>query len=453
MINFFQQLFAADGHLLILGFGREGMSTYRYLRSHFPEVKLGIADQDVAIANHPLIKSDTKVVLHLGASYLDSLADYSFVMKSPGISTVNLSVPPSCEISSQTDLFLRYYHQQTIGVTGTKGKSTTASLIHHLLVSAGRHSLLLGNIGRPCFDEIRHIDSETLIVFELSAHQLEFISNAPHIALLLNIFQEHLDHFRGYENYRQAKLNIARYQQEGDVLIIDQSLTDHCGFSRYLSVGTTDEPLSDVVVSESEIKLNATGVILPLAKDGQPLMGIHNVKNMAAAMLAVKAVGIQFEKALPFLSTFKALAHRMEKLGPFGEVLFVNDSISTVPESTIAAVRSLEAVDCLILGGYDRGLDFTELVRFLEERPIHTFVFLGKAGRVMYNMFHKEQRDSNRLFMVENMEEAFILMKKRKHLIKMCLLSPAAASYDQYKNFEHRGDQFKLLARKYFGQA
>lgn len=451
MINFFQQLFAADRNLLILGFGREGASTYRYLRSHFPDLKLGIADEDMAIANHPLLKNEPNVVLHLGSTYLNSLEEYSFVMKSPGISIVDISLPPSCEISSQTDLFLRFYHHQIIGVTGTKGKSTTASLIHHLLLSAGRHSILLGNIGRPSFDELEHIDEETLVVFELSAHQLEYISCAPHIAVLLNIFPEHLDHFHGYENYRQAKLNIGRYQQEGDVLIIDQSLAEHGGFKKYLSIGTTDEPLSDAVVGESEIRLSATGVIIPLAKDDNPLIGIHNIKNIAAAMLAVKAVGIQFEKSLSFLSTFKALPHRLEKLAPIGDLIFINDSISTVPESTMAAVRSLETVDALILGGYDRGLDFTELVRFLEGRTIHTFIFLGKAGNAMYKLFHKEQDASTRLFVVENLEEAFQIIKERKKLVKVCLLSPAAASYDQYKNFEHRGDQFKLLALKYFG--
>ncbi|VAW29857.1 UDP-N-acetylmuramoylalanine--D-glutamate ligase, partial [hydrothermal vent metagenome] len=222
----FKEVFTEGKSILILGFGKEGRSTFSFLSKHFPGCKVGIADQNTRIADEQI-----NVPLHLGKNYLHALNDYDLIIKSPGIMLRGISKNTKERISSQTDLFLREFGRQTIGVTGTKGKSTTASLIHHLLKNMGKPAVLMGNIGLPAFDFIEKIDADDLIIYELSAHQLEFVHSSPHIAVLLNLFPEHLDYFGTFEKYKQAKMNIFRFQKTGDKAICSEEipgLAGHC---------------------------------------------------------------------------------------------------------------------------------------------------------------------------------------------------------------------------------
>ena len=181
---------------MILGFGREGRSTLAFLQKYLPEAVVAVAD-----------KNPMEGVAHSGEDYLQSVYDYDIVIKTPGISLKDFD-PRGIEITSQTDLFLSQFHHQTIGITGTKGKSTTTSLIHHLLKSSGHDAILTGNIGIPCFDIMEQIHENSIVVYELSAHQLEYVHNSPRVGVLLNVFEEHLDHFGTFERYKHAKFNL-----------------------------------------------------------------------------------------------------------------------------------------------------------------------------------------------------------------------------------------------------
>lgn len=414
-------------NLLILGFGREGKSSLKLLRRLFPDKLIGIADKNTEIAQ--MLSGDKNLRFHLGEHHLQSIKSYDLVFKSPGVSLKDIDGFDREKITSQTDIFLRYMGRQTIGITGTKGKSTTASLAEHLLRENGKDVVLLGNIGIPAFDKLEVIDKDTVVVFELSAHQLQYIHHAPKVAVLLNIFPEHLDHFSDFDAYKDAKLNIALFQQETDRLVVPVELKDH--FKNY----------------KSNISFFNTGE--PLDSTGFLLKGKHNLNNIKAAILAVEPFGVSGADALNAAIKFKPLPHRLEYVGQYGGIRFYNDSISTVPQSAVAAIKAVGKVDTLILGGYDRGLDYSELVDFVTDGDkVSTVIFTGPAGRVMYRLFKNRYETNINMFLAEDVKEAFSIIKKHTPKGGVCLLSPAAASYDKYHNFEHRGDVFKSLARE-----
>ena len=412
--------------LLILGLGKEGQSTYRLLRKVFPEKMLGVADGNPKVKE--LLLDDSLIRFHLGKDYLQSIKKYDLIFKSPGISLKDVKCSNREKITSQADIFMQYYGKQTIGVTGTKGKSTTSSLIAHILKKNGRDVILLGNIGIPAFDKLAEIKKNTIVVFELSAHQLEYIHHSPRVAILLNIFPEHLDHFKSYEAYRMAKLNIVAFQQAESLLITTRVLS------------------RDVLEGKPKIEFFEKGN--NPNPDKVQLKGVHNLNNVKAAVLAVSPFGINEADALNAASSFKPLPHRMEYVGQFGGIHFYNDSISTIPESAMAAVKAIGDINTIILGGFDRGLDYSELLAFLEESNIKNILFTGPAGRKMFNLFSKIKHSNKQLFLIDGLEEAFDIIKTYTEKDGICLLSPAAASYDRFHNFEHRGDVFKLLAKK-----
>jgi len=441
--KFLKRTLKGNEKILILGFGREGRSTYRLIRQLFPEKKLGIADRDESIAGDELIRGDKALQLHLGKNHRDVLDDFDLVFKSPGVKLENKDKIQK-KISSQTSLFLEYFRDKTIGVTGTKGKSTTVTLIRHFLQQAGRKAVLLGNIGVPPFDTIGEIDYDTVVVFELSAHQLEDIHVSPHVAVLLNVYPEHLDHFASFEKYSKAKHNIYRYQIPGDVLITGENefLENTAGEKKLFGKSQDADAriIGDGLQFQKEKFMPDPGEV--------PLKGEHNFLNILAAILTAGEYGVDHGEAVEALKTFRGLPHRLEYVGNYGGIKFYNDSISTVPQSTMAAVKTIPGIDTLILGGFDRGLDYTELVEFLKTTDIRNFIFLGKAGEEMEKLFREPPTTRQSLYRCADLEEAFEIIKKHTEKGKTCLLSPAAASYDQFHNFEHRGDAFKELAKR-----
>lgn len=414
-----------DKKILILGFGREGKSSFQFINKHLKDTCIGIADADSQVFEGLSEIDRESVTLYSGENYLDSIQFYDFIIKSPGISLREKNTNTKT-ISSQTDLFMMAYSSQTIGITGTKGKSTTTSLIFHLLKSSDFDCVLAGNIGIPCFDVISEINDKTWVVFELSANQLQSIQHSPHIAVLLNVFEEHLDHFGTFEKYKQAKYNICKFQNEDDIFVC------HRDFLPELRI-------------PHEMLLQFPLGLLGGDEQQMPIKGSHNRLNMEAALLVAHAIGIDMKQAIIHLQTFKGLPHRLEIIGTFDGITFINDSIATIPEATIAALDTIDSVDFLLLGGFDRGIDYTGLIEYLLENPVANILFTGKAGERMLIMLNKFSIESQ-LLKYNSMEEAFDIIRTQSKNNSVCLLSPAAASYDNYKNFEHRGDTFRELA-------
>jgi UDP-N-acetylmuramoylalanine--D-glutamate ligase len=404
--------------ILIAGYGREGQSAERLIRRLEPG-----ADYTIATQVEKGRWKDQEGQWH---------NDWPFdmVVKSPGIPTFHFPLS-TFHLTSLTDLFLQVYGDLTVGVTGTKGKSTTASLIHHLLPS----SILAGNIGIPLFDILDDLREDSIVVAELSCHQLENIHRGPHVGVLLNLFQEHLDHYESYMGYKMAKMQIGLKQQAGDHFFYCTDNGELCELvkSYELRVKSELHPYSINEISDEE------RVLL----DACPLEGEHNRSNALVACRVASLVTRQPISTFNIqLSTFHGLRHRMEKVGVYQGVTWYDDSISTIPAAAIAAVKALGRVDTLILGGFDRGIDYTPLVDFLKDAPLRNVVFVGQAGRRIYKELS-----------TFNFPLSTLIEDDYTKIVPWCasvtpqggvvLLSPAAASYDAFKNFEVRGDFFR----------
>lgn len=430
LIEFFK-----DKKVLILGFGREGRSTYGLIRKYLPEQPLGIADKNPVSVDDPL------VALHCGDDYLDAMRGYDIIMKSPGIPFVNVEIPEGCFVTDQTDLYLKYSNSTVVGVTGTKGKTTTSTLIYRMLKAAGLKTGLKGNVGVPVFDTIEESDDE-ITVMELSCHQLEFMSSSPHVAVLTNVYEEHLDHYNdGFRGYVAAKMNIVKYQTCNDFFILNPRSTaiDYVDPAALPArVIFADPDGLDPELREAAIK-------------NPHLPGAHNLQNIQVAAQAARRFGVTNEAIVKAIDEFEGISDRMELFGVFGGVSYYNDSIATIPYSVLMGVDSLGNVGTLIIGGMDRGLDYTDFARELSKRDIDNIVCLPETGHAIAQMLREDGCRSN-IVIAADMDEAVRAAVEHTAPGRACVLSPAAASYNYYKNFEEKGKHYKELVRKYAGK-
>lgn len=441
--------------VVIVGFGREGVSTYKFIRRYYPNMHLTIADKS-ALINTEGLGEDKHLTLIAGDDYDKDLNRYDIIMKSPGVNLnkINYFIPRD-KFCSQAELFLMAYGENVIGVTGTKGKSTTSSLIYHILSHTIGNTVLAGNIGIPFFDIIEQIDDQTTIVAELSAHQLEYAEHSPHVAILLNLYQEHLDHFNTFNNYQLAKLNITEHQSSDDIFIynfddryIPALIESHRLQRRFVPFSSQNTLRDGAFCTKTDIVLvknKEQYCSIPVA-NRQNIPGIHNNNNIMAAVLACKTRGISNDDIIAQVATFKGLEHRLELVGTYRGITFYNDSISTIPEAAIAALKTVKRVDTLIVGGFDRGIDYGILIDYLRDNPVPNVAFVGKVGERLLSEWQQAGNPLPEHYIVENDYRAIVEFAYRHTGEgRSCLLSPAAASYDQFKDFTVRGRTFKEL--------
>lgn len=426
----------SDRRILIAGYGREGKSTHALLEKLLPGQSVDIACNDAEIYDH-----------------LDRAAQqgrpYDLIVKSPGISTMKFEGRCDLDtITSQTDLFLQVYHDITVGVTGTKGKSTTTTLIHHVLSHAytQRRVVLAGNMGIPLFDIIEQIDAESLVVAEFSCHQLENIHRAPGFGVILNLYQEHLDHYHSYRDYQMAKMQLMLRQEAGDHCF-------YCCDSDDLRALVSE--VSATVVSQLHPYSYASAMEAHADQLESHLQGPHNVSNIFVAQQLTGMMSVSQIQFADALSSFTGLPHRLELVGTYQGIIFYNDSISTIPEACIAAVKALRQVDTLILGGFDRGIDYSPLAQFLSTslgEKVRNIAFVGEAGSRMHREWEalpQSPIQGKELLFSSDYPEIVAWCYQHTRAGHICLLSPAAASYDAFKNFEQRGDVYKQLIQEY----
>ena len=423
--------------VLILGFGREGKSTYNVIKNF--DCKIGIADLND-------VKFDADVEFIIGNDYQKAINNYDLVFKSPGIVLEDRSENVLRKITSQTDQMIKRYKNQIIGITGTKGKSTVTTLIYHVLKNSVGNCVLMGNIGIPAFDMIDEINDKTTIVYELSCHQLEYAPYSPHTAVLLNIFAEHLDHYGTFEKYAASKRNVYNNQSSSDVLVCS---LDDCPAKKYdnsnlTTVSMKEDSNADLYLKSDRICGFEQDILFSELESN--LIGVHNMYNIAVAYSVCKRFGVGLQTFKEQLKTYVPLPHRLEFVGEFNGVKYYDDSISTISETTIQALNSLENVGTLIIGGMDRGICYKVLVDFLKTYTIDNIVFMYDTGRTIYNKivndFSEDFKNKN-LVLVDDLKSAVEKSKKLTKKGKCCLMSPAAASYGFFKNFEERGDRFK----------
>lgn len=420
--------------VLILGFGREGKSTLRMLKQISGYSFISIADRNEL----PDVSNEADKILS-GENYLECIDDYDVVFKSPGVVLPRHRSEYKAYITSQIEQFLKCFCRRTIGITGTKGKSTTTSLLYHVLSSSGMKCTLAGNIGIPVFDidEEAENDGDTKIVLELSCHQLEYCDYSPSTALFLNVYEDHLDHYGSVELYRKAKTNIYTHQSENDILYcLPEFVPEEGTFkSRLRLVDVKELPFKNF----EELK-------------GAKLRGEHNLTDCAFVYAVASSLGIGDDEFADAVVTFSPLPHRLEMIGKKNGAEYYDDSISTTAESTMNAIKSIKNAKTIILGGMDRGIHYKELIDFLLDCGIKNIAFMYESGKRMYDLLLKENSISNhhlkagvnvRLF--DNLKDAVSWAVANTFDGEACILSPASASYGDFKNFEERGDMYRRM--------
>ncbi len=433
--------------ILLLGYGREGQASLALIREVLPEANLTVADM-----KEQILPEGVSGIF--GKDYQKSLWNYEVVVKSPGIVLEDKSPEILSRVTSQTELFLAAYRDQVIGITGTKGKSTTTSLIWHILKSVYPDTLLMGNIGIPAFSLAEKVGEKTIMVYELSCHQLEYTRVSPRIAVLLNLFEEHLDHYGTKEAYFDAKRNICRYQREGDLYfcnILQKDDVPGVKARRFTMEQTEHSSSADLQIAGREVRFD--GHILPLKEECTQLEGIHNLYNIGAAYGVCRQYGVSDEQFVEALFTFSPLPHRLQKVGVYGGVTYYDDSISTACETAIGALNALsgQGVGSILLGGMDRGIDYESLCRYLmacpQDNPRY-LILMPDSGLRIGAELKKMGFAPERLIQTDGLKDAVARAKELTPKGSVCLLSPASASYGFFKNFEERGDQFQKYVRE-----
>lgn len=428
----------------ILGFGREGRATFEIINKYCKPASVAIADLNKIDSAANGISSDVKMIC--GADYQKSLSEFDLVFKSPGIVLEKQPDELDCTVTSETQVFFEVYREQIIGITGTKGKSTVTSLIYHILKESGKKCIIAGNIGIPVFNIAEEMTDETIVVCELSCHQLEYMTVSPSAAVFLNLYEEHLDHYGTMERYYNAKKNIYLYQDEDDCLLINSDIAPKDDDGLVFSISDKN-PESDIYVSDGVAELKFSGESYKIPVDRIKLLGIHNHFNIAAAyfMTSPFISPEEFESAL---CTFDPLAHRLEFVGTFKGIRWYDDSISTACATAIEAVKSVPDAGTVLIGGMDRGIDYSSLVEFLSTADVNVICMETSGKRVFDMLQAADVNEPERVHYAEHLEDAVDLAAQITPEGKSCVLSPAAASYGIFKNFEERGDVFKGLVKK-----
>ena len=425
--------------ILILGFGREGRDTFRFLRKLFPKKILAVADRlefkKLDEKAQKLIQHENTsraIRLHLGENYLKALKDYDVIIKSPGIPFKILPKAVLKKVTTQTEIFFDNCQGKIIGITGTKGKSTTTSLIYKILKEAGFRVHLVGNIGKPVLNLLFSDRPNDVYVYELSSHQLYNLKKSPQIAVFLNIYPEHLDYYRGFKEYISAKANITRYQTKKDYLIFNSG---------------------DKIVREIAKKSKAKKIPIPtnyefLTNIRIPL--VVNLQNVMAAVAVGRIFGIPDKKIIQAIKKFKPLPHRLEYVGTFKGIKFYNDALSTIPKTTIAALDALgEKVETIFLGGFDRGLDFKNLAKRVLKSKIKNLILFPTTGeKIWREIVSLKKNNKFKAFLVQNMRDGVKLAYQYTKKGKICLLSCASTSFSIFRDYKEKGNLFKKYVRK-----
>lgn len=431
----FQQLieYFRERKVLILGFGREGKSTYNVLRRNLPEKQLGIADM------RQVELDDPNVTLHCGENYLDAIEEYDTVIKTPGVSFRDVMVPKDVEVTCQTDLFLRFSKCICVGITGTKGKTSTSTLIYEMVKQSGKKACLIGNMGVPVLDTLENGDAEIAII-EMSSHQLEYTTASPHVAVMTNIYPEHLDHYNGFSGYVSAKLNIIRHQTGCDYFVCnaEQDFDKYYNFSK---------------AATNVIKVSKNGgrgdeEIIAAAAANERLKGIHNRQNVCVAATVARCLGISNGDILEAVKNFGGIENRMEPIGEFYGIKFYNDSIATIPHAVECALEALEDVDTLIFGGMDRGIEYDGFEKYLEKCKVRNLIGMPDTGINICNSLLEKGCPKN-IILANTMEEAVDAAFRFTRKGRSVIMSPAASSYNVYKDFEHKGNHYKECIKAY----
>ncbi len=454
--------------IAVIGLSVEGLASMEYLSSQGGFIT-GCDQKDneklhTVFVNRLKIKN---INLKLGKNYLEGLDKYDLIVRTPGFPLWNThlqkAIKQGKKVTSQTQLFLELCRGKIIGVTGTKGKGTTATIIYTILKNSAKDVFLGGNIGTPPFSFLQKVTKDTWVVLELSSFQLEDVTISPHISVILNITSEHLysaswenpNYHLTKEEYKQAKINILRFQKKSDFAVLNRdyefsyslnafTLADIWMFSRMKKV------VNGAFVKDNKIFLSAYGKLIFICDVSKiQLRGAHNLENITAAITASSIAGADTKIFAKTITSFKPLEHRLEYVATRSKIQFYNDSFSTTPETTIAALKSFTEPLILICGGSEKNSDYNELGKeIIKSKNIKAIILIGStASKIKQSVLNATKKLIKSAPQIidgpNNMKDIVNLAVKLAIEGDIVLLSPACASFDMFKNYKERGTLFK----------
>lgn len=425
----------ANKRVVIWGTGREGTAAAHFIRRLLPDLPLVFVDESpLAAAMQPPVAHSR---IESGANIATMLDNADVIIKSPGVSLyhplIQKAKAGSVHVTSLLSLwFAENKAVKTIGITGTKGKSTTSALIAHMLQKLGHSCTLAGNSGIPVTTIAA--DNEFAVI-EISSYQAADFDGHCDIGLVTNLYPEHIDWHKSLDTYFRDKLRVL---QQAHVRI---------GNAAMLNQMQHYSALTDISVFNAPETLHVEGADI---FDGRHLLGstgnahlrrAHNLVNLCAALTVIKQLGMDMSAALQAAVDFEGLPHRQHELGIKNGVLYVDDSISTTPQSAIAAMECYHGKPVsLIVGGYDRGIDYTPLATYLAEHAACNVICIGDSGKRIAASLKQHMNIS--LHMADGMREAVKLAEQHTPAGGVVLLSPAAPSFGMFKDYIERGHAF-----------
>lgn len=434
-----------DGKVAILGTGREGQAAWRYLRSRHPAIELTLIDEAPVGPEFASQMTDLDKLI-IGPLAEAGLEKFDVLVRSPGISVYRASIQAALaagvELTSPSSLWFSSHAQQnTICVTGTKGKSTTSALLAHMLSACGYRVQLAGNIGMPLLEcDDRDVD---WWVIELSSYQLADLVASPGISVILNLEAEHLD-WHGSENrYRRDKMRLVELAE--DRLLIANAADSYLAGVLATRADTRWFNDHSSMHTEGQHLYNGNEKLAVDMPEGLP--GAHNLSNAAAALTVVQEIGADISTALESISTFRPLSHRLQMLGTRAGIRFIDDSISSAPVATLAALEALPGQKVtLIAGGLDRGVDWSPyMLRLSNCRPAAIIAVPDNGSRIIASVQAAGIQPPEGLHFAQDLAAAVSLARELTSQGGVVLLSPGAPSFPHFRDYRDRGCQFAAM--------
>jgi len=402
--------------IAILGYGLEGKSALKFLKKKYQKADFIIRD-----------------IKRQGKDYLKNLENFDTIVRSPGIPYLSPQIQKAkkheVKITSATKLFLENTDAKIIGVTGSYGKSTTATLIYKLLKAGGLNAFLVGNIGKPAIEILPKLKKNSVIVLELSSFQLQGLDFSPNTAVVLDISPAHLDHHKSFKEYLMAKSNIARFQKERDKIF-------YFGNSHNSSWVSNTGNGKKIPVSVDNFNFFSPNDLI--------MVGEHNFKNAVIAFFAASDLGINNKILLKTIKSFKGLEHRLNLVSNTSEVSFYNDSASVTPEATLAALKAFNQKKILIAGGLGRNLNYKILSKAIDKDDVKSTILLGENK----NQIASFAKEKAKLKLVSTLEQAVKAASSVARPGDVVLFSPGSASFDMFGSYKERGRIFVDLVKK-----
>jgi len=417
--------------IAIAGYGIEGKSNYDYFVRHGHDVTIIDEREDI-----PDLPIEAKTILGLGV--FEKLDGFDMVVRTAGLAPRKIKTDG--KIWSATNEFFAECRAPIIGVTGSKGKGTTCSLIASILRTSGKTVHLVGNIGMPALDVLEKIAETDIVVYEMSSFQLWDIEKSPHVAVVLMIEPDHLDVHASFEEYVAAKTNIVLYQNEDDITVYNVNNPHSAtiakqskGIKQPYQFETAAHVASDAFWYDKTRLCSTDALVIP---------GVHNQDNACAAINAVWPYVQDGEVIAHGLSEFTGLPHRLKLIDEKRNVRYYDDSIATTPGSAIAAMAAFDAPKVLILGGSSKGADFTSVAEVAEKADIRVVLLIGSEASKIEAVLKPRGIPYLNLGETITMDEIVKTAAVQAQAGDVVVLSPACASFGMFKNYKDRGDQF-----------